>query len=125
MDEHQTAQKALRPTQGGVALIQVADEISRLRQKLESSKEDRQAASLVKDYGLNVMLMLLKKGARLHEHRTKGPLTVHVVSGFVLFVAANSHNELAAGTIVAVDRDVPHRLEALEESVLLLTTALG
>jgi quercetin dioxygenase-like cupin family protein len=125
MDEHQTAQKALRSTQGGVAFIQLADELSRLRQRLESSNEDRQAANLVKDYGLNVMLMLLKKGARLHEHRTKGPLTVQVVSGVVLFVAANSHNELAVGTILAVDRDVPHRLEALEESVLLLTTALG
>lgn len=61
----------------------------------------------MKDYGLNVMLMLLKRGARLHEHRAKGPLTVQVVAGVVRFVAANSHNELAAGTIVAVDRDVP------------------
>ena len=125
MDEHQTALKALRPTHGGVAFIELADELTRLRQRLESSKEDRQAASLVKDYGLNVMLMLLKKGARLHEHRTKGPLTVQVVAGVVRFVVANSHNELAAGTIVAVDREVPHSVEALEESVLLLTTALG
>ena len=125
MQENQNGPKALRPTHGGVALIQLADEISRLRQRLESSNEDRQAASLVKDYGLNVMLMLLKKGARLHEHRTKGPLTVQVVSGTVLFVGANAHNELAAGTILAVDRDVPHSVEAREESVLLLTTALG
>ena len=28
MDEHQTAQKALRPTQGGVAFIQLADELA-------------------------------------------------------------------------------------------------
>ena len=86
MDEPQTALKALRPTQGGIAFIQLADELSRLRQRLESSKEDRQAASLAKDYGLNVMLMLLKKGARLHEHRTKGPLTVQVIAGVVRFV---------------------------------------
>ena len=79
----------------------------------------------MKDYGLNVMLMLLKRGARLHEHRAKGPLTVQVVAGVVRFVAANSHNELAAGTIVAVDRDVPYSVESLEESALLLTTALG
>jgi quercetin dioxygenase-like cupin family protein len=104
MDEHQTTLKALRPPHGGVAHLQLADELSRLRQRLESSKEDRQAASLVKDCGLNVMLMLLKKGARLHEHRTKGPLTVQVVASVVRFVAANSHKELAAGTILAVDR---------------------
>lgn len=124
MEEHQAGLKALRPAHG-VALIQLADELSRLRQRLESSREDRQAVSLVKDYGLNVMLMLLKKGARLHAHRTKGPLTIQVIAGVVRFVATNSHNELAAGTLLAVDRDVSHSVEALEESVLLLTTALG
>ena len=41
------------------------------------------------------------------------------------FVAANWHNELAADTILAVDRDVPRSVKTLEESFLLLTTALG
>lgn len=95
MQESQTGPKALRPSQGGVALIQLADELSRLRQRLESSKEDRQAASLMKEYGLNVMLMLLKKGARLHEH--------------FLFVGTNAHNELAAGTILGFPRALPRR----------------
>jgi quercetin dioxygenase-like cupin family protein len=48
-----------------------------------------------------------------------------VVVGVVRFAATNSHNELAAGTIPAVDRDVPHSVDAVDESVLLLTTALG
>ena len=80
---------------------------------------------MVKDYGLNVMLMMLKCGARLHEHRTKGPITVQVLSGAVNFVAANTHNQLAAGTLFALDREVPHSVEALEDSILLLTAALA
>ncbi len=125
MEERQATSQALRPTPGGVASIQLVDEISRLKKRLESSKEDCQAASLVKDHGLNVMLMLLKKGAHLHEHRTKGPLTLQVIAGLVHLVAANKPNELTAGSILALDHDVPHSVEALEESVLLLTTALA
>ena len=49
--------------------------------------EDRHAMSFVKDAALNVLLMVLKKGAHLHEHRTKGPITVQVVSGSIRFSA--------------------------------------
>ena len=48
--------------------------------------------------------------------------------GFVLvmrFVAANSHNELTPGTILALDRDLPHSVEGLEESVVLLKLHLA
>jgi quercetin dioxygenase-like cupin family protein len=104
--------------------ISIAEEIAKLRAKLDSSAGDREAVSLVKDYGLNVMLMVLKRGARIHEHHTKGPLTVQVITGLVRIVAANSPNEIATGGILALDREIPHSVEAVEESVLLLTTAL-
>ncbi len=125
MADHDTSGQALRPTQGAFASIKIADEIARLKAKLDASSGDRESASLVKDYGLNVMLMMLKCGARLHEHRTKGPITVQVLSGAVNFVAANTHNQLAAGTLFALDREVPHSVEALEDSILLLTAALA
>jgi quercetin dioxygenase-like cupin family protein len=121
----QSGGQALRPSKGGFALIGIADEVSRLRARLDSSGADREAASLVKDYGLNVMLMLLKTGTHLHEHRTKGPLTVQVISGRVRIVAANAPHELGSGAILALDREIPHSVEALEQSVLLLTTAMG
>ncbi len=124
MADRETAGQALRPPKGGFVSIRIGDEVARLRARLESSSADREAASLVKDYGLNVMLMVLKKGARLHEHHTKGPLTVQVVAGLVRLVAAATPQEIAAGGILALDREIPHSVDALEDSVLLLTTAL-
>lgn len=125
MVESDKMDQALRPSKGGFVLIGIAAEADRLKGKLDASSGDREAISLVKDYGLNVMLMRLKRGARLHEHHTKGPLTVHVISGRVEFVAAGAPNEVAAGCMLALDRDIPHSVEALEDSALLLTTALG
>jgi quercetin dioxygenase-like cupin family protein len=121
----QTTGQALRPSRGGFALIGINEEISRLQAKLDSSNADREAVSLVKDYGLNLMLMLLKAGAHLHEHRAKGPIAIQVISGRVRITAASAAHELAAGAILALDRDIAHSVEALESSALLLTVAMG
>jgi len=120
-EEHR---QALRPTAGGMLSVKIADEVARLKAKPEWSSGDRAAVSLVKDEALNVLLMLLKKGARLDKHRTKGPIAMHVLSGAVCFSAESKSEELSAGSIAALDREVLHELEALEESAILLITAI-
>ncbi len=125
MADDENIGQALRPAPGGFAMIDVTAEIDQLKSKLGASGGDREAKSLVKDYGLNVMLMALRRGARLHEHRTRGPLTVQVMSGRVNFAAAGVPHEITPGTMFALDREIVHSVEALEDSVLLLTTAIG
>ena len=116
--------QALRPSPGAMLSFRIADEAESLKAKPEWATANRIAASLVKDDALNILLMVLKEGARLPEHRTKGPIAVQVVSGSVRFSASNDNIELRAGAIAALDRNVVHELEALEESVVLLTTAI-
>src|SRR5215469_2003511 len=125
MAENEKAGQALRPGKGGFELIEIAREALRLKTKLEAGGADREAVSLVKDYGLNVMLMVLRRGARLHEHHTKGPVTVHVLSGCVSLVASGTPHQIASGAMIALDREVAHSVEALQDSALLLTTAIG
>ena len=74
-EEHN--RQALRPHAGGLLSLNIMDEVKRLTAKPEWLSGDRQAVSLVKDDALNILLMLLKKGARLYEHRTRGPIAVH------------------------------------------------
>lgn len=117
--------QALRPGAGGLISISLADEVTRLKQIPTWASEDRHAASLVKDGPLNVLLMVLKKGAELSEHRTRGPITVHVLSGSIRFRAGSEQITLSAGSMVALDRDVAHSVMALEETSMLLTTAIA
>lgn len=121
----ETNRQALRPAPGGMLSLKIMDEAARLKAKPEWSSSDRLAVSLVKDEALNILLMVLKKGARLAEHRAKGPIAVHVLSGSVRFSAKGESAELRSGSIAALDREVPHALEALDESVVLLITAIG
>jgi quercetin dioxygenase-like cupin family protein len=122
-EEH--SRQALRPSAGGMLSLNIMDEAERLKAQSEWSSRDRLAVSLVKDDALNILLMVLKKGARLPEHRAKGPIVVHVLSGSVRFMAGNKSAELAQGSIAALDREIVHELEALEESIVLLITAIG
>ena len=120
-----SSRQALRPSAGEMLSLDIMDEAARLKMKPEWSSVDRLAISLVKDDALNILLMVLKKGARLAEHRTKGPIAVNVFSGSVRLSARDKHAELSAGSIAALDREVVHELEALEESIVLLITAIA
>jgi hypothetical protein len=79
--------QALRPTAGEMISFNVMDEAALLKARPAWSSAARLAISLVKDDALNILLMVLKKGERLAEHRTKGPIAVHVLSGSVRFGA--------------------------------------
>jgi quercetin dioxygenase-like cupin family protein len=117
--------EALRPAPGGMLALTILDEIERLKAKPQWLSVDRLAVSLVKDRALIVLLMVLKKGARLAEHHAKGPIAIHVLSGIMRFTAASQASELRSGSIIALDREVVHALEALEETAILLIAAIG
>jgi quercetin dioxygenase-like cupin family protein len=120
----QEARQALRPGVGAMVSFTISEQVDELKARPEWSARDRLGVSLVKDDALNLLLMVLKKGAHLKEHRTKGPIAVHVLSGAIRFSVGPQVVELASGKIAALDRDIPHSFEALEESVVLLITAI-
>jgi quercetin dioxygenase-like cupin family protein len=121
--ESDPSDRALRPRASGLVMFELAEESAKLGQTI--GPRDRQALNLVKDGPLNVLLMTLKNGAELSEHRTRGPITVHVISGAIRFHAESQQTKLAAECMLSLERDVAHSLTALEDSSVLLTTAIA
>ena len=101
--------------------VDISAEITRLKSEPAWAGGDRHGLSLVKGDGINVALMLLKKGAKLQEHHTKAPITVHLVEGRINFIAGAKVHPLNAGMMLALDRAIAHSIEALEDSALILT----
>jgi quercetin dioxygenase-like cupin family protein len=97
-------------------------EVHRLKAETTWSK-GHNARTLIKYSDLRVVLMAFKANARLPEHQTDGRLSVHVVAGHIQLKASGRTFDLHAGGLLALDRGLPHDLEALEESVVLLTVA--
>jgi quercetin dioxygenase-like cupin family protein len=107
--------------QRGTIAVDIRAEIARLKGEPAWADNDRHGSSLVKGDGINVALMMLKKGARVQEHHTRAPITVQVVEGRINFIAKDKTQVVTAGMIVALDRAIEHSVEALEESALVLT----
>ena len=116
--------KTGRNPAGEPIAIRLDDEIARAKANPQWSSGDRFAVSLVKHRDLTVTVLLLRKGARLNEHTARGSITVQVIAGAVRFRAAGDEKTLAPGMLCVLEREIPHAVEALEESTLLLTAAL-
>ncbi len=107
--------------QTGLVAVDLRAEIARLKSEPAWAGGDRHGASLVKGDGINVALMVLKKGAKLQEHHTRAPITVDVIQGRINLIAGGKTQLVTQGMLVALDRAIEHSVEALEESALVLT----
>lgn len=86
---------------------------------------DRASVSIVKNDDLTVSLLMLKPGAHLRQHAARRAASAQVLSGRIRFSAAGVERELGPGMLAMVEGGVAHAVEALEESAVLLTAALG
>ncbi|PKN83186.1 MAG: hypothetical protein CVU47_00175 [Chloroflexi bacterium HGW-Chloroflexi-9] len=103
-------------------LIDLGEAVTELHGLVPDS-QDRSAVTLVKQGGLSVVLTHLHAGGTLAEHSAPGATTVQVLDGHVRIRVGDDTIEVPAGRLVAFDARVRHSVEALEDSVLLLTLA--
>jgi quercetin dioxygenase-like cupin family protein len=104
----------------GLSEFSFSDEIARLKGESSWSLGKRNAITLSKG-PLRVVLVLLKEGARLEEHRARGPMTLQVLSGSIRFRSGETGVELAPGRLVVLEAILSHDVEALADAALLLT----
>ena len=81
------------------------------------------ARTLAKYDDFRVVLIALRARARMPEHKTEGRISLQLLSGHIQVKAAGRTFNLRQGGLLTLDHGVPHDVEALEESALLLTIA--
>ena len=95
-------------------------EIDQLKRK-GSWQSGRNAKTLLKRPDLRVVLTILKANALVHEHRVRGRVVVHTVSGHVRIHVGDRKFNLTAGHLLALEENLAHDVEALTDSAFLLT----
>ena len=99
-------------------------EIEQLRTKESWGRETgRSSETLVKQQDFRVILILMKAGTRMGEHRAEGRISIHTLQGRICVHLRDQKLELPAGRLLALDCRLHHDVEALEESAFLLTIA--
>jgi len=97
-------------------------EIEQLQREPEWQK-GQNARTLVKYHDFRIVLTTLKAHVRVPAHQTDGRVSINILRGHIQIRASGRTFDLPEGKLLALDRDVSHDLEALEDCVFLLTIA--
>ena len=108
------------------SLLQVSlpEEVKQLRQQESWLRgTGRSSKTLVKYPDLRVVLISMKANTVMKEHKTEARITILTVAGHIRLHLADATLELPVGSLLALDGAVAHDVEALKQSVFLLTIA--
>jgi quercetin dioxygenase-like cupin family protein len=111
------------------AVFDLAEVAQEMRNEAEYAHDHGHAArTIVRADDLRVVLIALRAGGQIAEHVAQATVAIQVLSGRVrvrLPRLARQHEdrfeEMSPGRLLAMEGGLPHSVEALEESALLLT----
>jgi quercetin dioxygenase-like cupin family protein len=86
-------------------------------------KGSRNAMTLYKGQGLRVVLVAIHAGTVIPSHRADSSISLQVIEGVLTFSADAQTLTLGQGQLLTLHAGIPHGVEAVEESVFLLTVA--
>jgi quercetin dioxygenase-like cupin family protein len=102
--------------------IDLERELQQLRREDSWQRETgRSSKTLAKYPDFRIVLILMKSGTRMRQHRAEGRVSIQQLEGRVCVHLANRKVTVSAGHLLVLDCGVLHDVEALEESALLLT----
>ncbi len=96
-----------------------------MRSEKKWQEGQRNAVTLRKGGGLNLVLLAMKAGDRLEEHSAPGPITLSVREGRIHFTAEGETVEAGPETVLTCDARVRHAGEAISDAVCLTSVATG
>jgi quercetin dioxygenase-like cupin family protein len=102
--------------------IDLERELQLLRQEDSWQRETgRSSKTLAKYPDFRIVLILMKSGSRMRQHRAEGRISIQQLDGKFCVHLADRKVNIAAGHLLVLDCGVLHDVEALEERALLLT----
>lgn len=81
--------------------------------------------SLLNRPGQRMVLLNLRDGQAVPEHSTKESVIVYAICGHITFYQGSESIELSAGEVLWIEGGLPHRLEAHQDSSLLVIASGG
>ena len=115
--------RAVRSVTGPLLHVRLAEHLKGFRQESTWRTSGRDAITLTKKPALRLVLMLLGKGTKLSEHKTAGPMILHVLSGLVIFRVGSRTETVGSDELIVLESAIEHEVEATEDSACLLTLA--
>jgi quercetin dioxygenase-like cupin family protein len=103
------------------AIFDIAAAGAEMRHEEAYVGEGHTARTLVRQPDLRIVLVVMKAGARIAEHRAKDTASIHTVSGHIRLRLPDQVADLPSGRLLVLERGLLHDVEAIAESAFLLT----
>ena len=114
------AQRTVEPTAGVFLEFDLNAQIEQLKHE-PAWQNGRNAKTIVKYPDFRIVLMLMKANTRIEEHHADGRISVQTIAGHIRMRVTEKDFDLPVGHLLALDHEVRHDVEALEDSAFLLT----
>lgn len=104
--------------------IDIASFIEQIKNEPTWRDSDRNAITVFKTDGMRIVLIALHQGAEMIKHTADGVISVQVLEGNIRFTTDHNSVDLGKGQIATLHSNIPHSVNAIEESIFLLTLAI-
>ncbi len=121
MSTHERPTLGERTLKAPLLSFSLESEIKKLQSENAWIDGDRNAVTLQKNARLRVVLISLRKNTTLKEHKVEGPITLSMISGKISFIAGDDKINAGKNELIVLEKAIPHDVEALEDSVFVLT----
>jgi quercetin dioxygenase-like cupin family protein len=111
----------VRKIDSPVISLDTEDEVHALKTEPEWIAGERNGITLAKYPHMRVVLVALRRGTSLREHKVEGPMALYLLSGKVSVTVRKTRYQVQEGGLFTLRKTVPHDVEALEDSAFLLT----
>ena len=106
---------------GAVFDLVIADR--EMRSEPAYKNDGHTARTLVREAAIRVVLIAMRTGAKIAQHRSQQSASIHAVTGHVRLALPDRVVDLPAGSLLVLAPGVAHDVEAVGDSALLLTLA--
>ena len=109
------------PLKAKALSFDLAAEAERLKGEPTWQAHGHNAKTLVKHPDFRVVLIALRAGARMPEHKTDYCVTIHALEGELRLHLQGDTLDLASGSLLALEQTVLHDVEAVTDSLFVLS----
>jgi quercetin dioxygenase-like cupin family protein len=88
---------------------------------LGSNLKDARTTAIVKSEAFEVVRLVVHAGVEIKTHRVDGPITLHCLEGRARLGLPEATLELSGGQWVYLEGGVPHSIQGIEDTLMLLT----
>ena len=94
-----------------------------LRAEDAYQRDGHTARTLIREPTMRIVLVVMRAGGKMAEHRTQDTASIYAISGTVRLVLPTRTVELQAGRLLVIPPGLTHDVEAVGDSAFLLTLA--